>query len=239
MAGWDGRYWRESNGRFARKGTGSDDYVSIRRTLDNPRRAADSELLDVFMRITMRARRGRRDTAELAQLDAELERRHAAGEPERTAEHRRVDELVDAGESWESAYAEVYGGERGRRNVEAERRKGESAEKARRRLYAEATYLEMLAAEEWTRGNMLSKAGRAEDARLRAKGRGGIEAASLFSGTQARAEKFASEELLRYWSEVAPRRTYAEFRAERLGDAAGAGKARRARAQAGNGKDFG
>lgn len=235
MAGWDGRYWRDERGRFARKGAAGESpeqaYVSIRRTLANPRAASDEDILDVALRITMRARRGKRDEAELTLLDAELIRRAAAGEPELTAEQRRVDQLVAAGASWEEAYAEAYGGapKPGRAGGDVDRRKGETSEKARRRLYAEATYLAMLQAEDVTRGNLLSKAGKAK----------GIEPASLFSGPRARAEKYASEELLRFWAEVSPRRTYAEFRAERTGDATGARKARDTRVQQGNGRDFG
>lgn len=233
MAGWDGRYWRDENGRFARKGASGETpeqaYVSIRRTLANPRAASDADILDVALRITMRAKRGKRDTAELEKLDAELIRRVAAGEPELTPEQQRVDQLVAGGASWEDAYAEAYGGGGGRAAGDPDRRKGETSEKARRRHYAEATYLSMLQAEDWTRGNLLSKAGKAK----------GIEPASLFSGPRARAEKYASEELRRFWSEVSPRRTYAEFRAERTGDTTGARKARDARVQSGNGKDFG
>lgn len=234
MAGWDGRYWREENGRFAKAGTSGEStataYVSIRRTLANPRAASDSDILDVALRITMRAKRGKRDTAELEKLDAELIRRVAGGEPDLTPEQQRVDQLVAGGASWEEAYAETYGDSSSKRAAgDVDRRKGERSEKTRRRHYAEMTYLSMLQAEEWTRGNMLSKAGKAK----------GISPAVLFSGPRARAEKYASEELLRFWAEVTPRRTYAEFRAERTGDAGGARKARDARVQQGNGKDFG
>lgn len=232
MAGWDGRYWRDDQGRFARKGASGETpeqaYVSIRRTLANPRAASDADILDVALRITMRAKRGKRDERELDALDAELIRRSAPGEPELTPEQQRVDQLVAAGSTWEEAYAEAYGGG-GRAAGDQDRRKGETSEKTRRRLYAEATYLTMLQAEEVTRGNLLNKAGKAKD----------INPVTLFSGPRNRAEKYASEELLRFWAEVSPRRTYAEFRAERTGDATGAKKARAARVQQGNGKDFG
>ena len=216
---------RDEGGRFVFKGATS--AISIRRTLAHVESADDGALLDVFVRVFARKRRGKSDEEALARIDRELERRAAGGEPEPTPEQRRVEQLVAAGSTWDEAYREAYGREGDDQGADVDRRSGESREQMRRRHYAEKTYLVMLQAESWTRGNMLNKAGRAA----------GINPASLFSGPRARAYKYASEELQRYWAEQEPRRTYAEYRAEQIGDTGGARRARSARVQAGSGKD--
>ena len=71
-------------------------------------------------------------------------------------------------------------------------------------------------AEEQTRGNMLNKAGRAAD----------VDPRTLFTGSERRAAKYASEELRRYWDEH-PRGSRAEF----LGGAAGQARAGRRRGE--------
>lgn len=65
--------------------------------------------------------------------------------------------------------------------------------------WVEASYL---MAEEFTRGHLLNETGKAA----------GVDSFSLFSGQGARARKYASPELLEFWT-FRPRITYSEFKA--------------------------
>ena len=87
--------------------------------------------------------------------------------------------------------------------------------------------LRYLEAEQVTRGNLLNAAGKAAK----------IDPISLFSGTRARARKYASDELKQYWEDTGGRPTLTEFRAAMLGrrsDRRAAG-----RLAGGNERDFG
>jgi hypothetical protein len=148
------------------------------------------------------------------------------------AKEDRLDELLAAGWDYIEAYADVH-------NLDADQMRRQEAgqvatggravggtEKALRKSYDEHTYLQYLDAETWTRGNLLSRTGRAKN----------IDPATLFSGPMATARAYASEELLRYWAEH-PRMTFAEFK----GNVTGTARASRERARAGaggSGKDF-
>ncbi|WKX70039.1 hypothetical protein [Streptomyces sp. XD-27] len=70
-----------------------------------------------------------------------------------------------------------------------------------RAMYQEHIYLQWLAAEDATRGHLLNR--RAEAA--------GVDPRSLFSGPSHVAYARASEDLIRWWDEVSPRITLAEF----------------------------
>lgn len=224
MAGWrEEDHPRDEAGRFTVKGMGA--AVQIRRTVERVASAPDEDLLSVFVRLAGKPKLSRTDERRLLALDAEMQRRDAGGEPEPTPEERRCDELIASGSSYEDAYREVYGD--GDRDDDSDRRKGESREQARRRQYAELTALAVLQAESATRGHLLTKAAQAA----------GVSPVSLFSGPRSRARKYASEELLRWWEDH-PRTTYAEYRAERVGDSGGARRARDNRRQANNGEDF-
>lgn len=226
MAAWrEEDHPRDERGRWIPAGVRA--AVQMKRTLERLTSSTDEELLDVYMRIGARDKLSKKQAEQIAALDAELARREAGGEVEPTPEQKRVDELLAEGASYDEAYREAYGG--GDSDDTSGRRKGETKEQFRRREWQELAYVSMLEAEEWTRGNMMTK-----EAELK-----GISYATLFTGTRAQADKYASEELKRYWAEVNPRRTYAEYRAERVGDSGAAGKAREKRRTAGNGKDFG
>ncbi len=236
MAAWrESDHPRDARGRFVSKGTWG--AVSIKRVLANPRDVSDDDILDVFHRISQRKRLGQGGEAELKALDAELARREGSSDLEAvddSPQARKVDELVSRGWPYADAYAEAYGlGAKATAKAQREekwaavdtaRKPGETREKALRRMYAEQTYLSMLAAEEWTRGHTIAQ-----------KWTGKVELASLFSGPRTRARKYASEDLKRYWDEVEPRRTYAEFKARMIGNRAEAQEM----ALAGSGRDFG
>lgn len=218
MAAWrEEDHPRDERGRFVHKG-GRATATQIKATLADIRAATDDALLDVFARVSGKDRLSAGDRRAITALDGELARRDAGGEREPTARERRVDQLIGGGASYEDAYAEVYGA--GDQDDDADRRPGESREQVRRRQYAELVALQVLQAESATRGNLLN---------IRARSRG-VDPVTLFSGPTARARKWASEELLTWW-ETHPRMTYAEFRAERIGDRAGAARARGRRRQ--------
>ncbi|GIJ50023.1 hypothetical protein Val02_69090 [Virgisporangium aliadipatigenens] len=151
-----------------------------------------------------------------------------------TDEQRRIDELVAAGWDYRDAYAEVHQQdaaelERQERAaaVDVERRAGETRDQAVRRMYDEWLHLQLVAAEEATNGYLLTRAGEAA----------GIDPISVFSGPAARARKWASEELKRWWTDN-PRLTFTEFRAQILGRDTDRQAAERIRSQ-GNDRDFG
>jgi hypothetical protein len=94
-----------------------------------------------------------------------------------------------------------------------------------REMYAEHVYAQWLDAEEWCLGYLLTK--KAE--------RDGVDVLSLFSGPSHVAYARASEELKRYWSEVAPRLTFAEYSEQLTGiRSAAADTARKAKGDAQN-----
>ncbi|MEV7011662.1 hypothetical protein [Streptosporangium sp. NPDC051022] len=150
---------------------------------------------------------------------------------------RRIDALISQGWTPRDAYAEVHGldveeMERQERLalVDAERQKGERREDAVRRMYRQWVHEQWLAAEQATRGYLLNRAGVTA----------GIDPKSLWGGNRARAGKYASEELKRWWSEQPQggRMTYDEWRAQWLGDQADRRTARERRQSGGRG-DFG
>lgn len=162
------------------------------------------------------------DESAVAAITAEMDRRdnpddaqddEGQDDEELTPEQWRVEELVAAGWDWQDAYAEAHNVdadelERQARaaEVDAHRRTGETRDEAVRRMYDEYVQVAYVAAEDATAGHMLSKAGRAAD----------VDPLSLFSGTTARARKYASEDLLRWWADHG-RMTYTEYKAQVLG----------------------
>lgn len=106
--------------------------------------------------------------------------------------------------------------------VAQSRRPGESLDQTVDRMYGEHTYDRYLAAEEACRGRMLKREFESD--------RGdAVDPYTLFHGTARRAAKYASRELLDWWT-ANGRLTWVEYRYQMLGrgsDAAGAAKARR------------
>jgi hypothetical protein len=130
---------------------------------------------------------------------------------EQTAEQRHLNELIDQGWDYQEAYAEAYGLDvadlaRQERLATLDRHHGESIDQAVRRAYDEWVHLEYLDAEAATRGHMLTAEGVAA----------GIDPRTLWSGNLATARRYASEDLLRWWSEH-PRKNLTQFKAELLG----------------------
>ncbi|GHE31457.1 hypothetical protein GCM10017673_37740 [Streptosporangium violaceochromogenes] len=179
------------------------------------------------------------DAARLVKrIFAEFDARDLAKSSEPVSEEdRAIDALIAQGWTPRDAYAEVHGldveeMERQERQalVDAERQSGERREDTVRRMYRQWVHEQWLAAEQATRGYLLNRAGIAA----------GIDPQSLWGGNRARAGKYASEELKRWWAEQpnGGRMTYAEWRAQWLGDQADRRQARERR-QSTSGKDFG
>lgn len=167
------------------------------------------------------------DDDELGVLVDELDRRDraakkAAAEADRRARRRGerdaareadYDRRVDAGEDPEAAYAAAYGltEERVRRDaaiasLRASGYEGKGLDELTRAAFRDHVELMYQAAEDETRGVMVTKAGK----------RAGVTARDLFGGTEARARKYATEELLSYW-QTHGRLTVEDFRAGILG----------------------
>lgn len=141
------------------------------------------------------------------------ERRNAAREAKERAKEAEFDRQLADGVDPEEAYARAYG-------VSVERQRRQSAILSLRdagykgagfdqlvqsafRDHASQAYLD---AETVTRGHMLNKAGQAAR----------VHPSSLFTGPEARARKYASEELLSYW-QTHGRPTVDDFKAGLLG----------------------
>jgi hypothetical protein len=195
----------------------------------NLREASDDDILDVIGRVA-------HDQTRWAALDAELARREGVAElppPEDTSEQKHIDDLVRRGWSYADAYAEAYG--RSGRDVErdqvatlVDRRAGETLEQATRRAYAEVVTLQMLQAEEATRGNLVSRHGRDVDPR------------TLWSAPAAQARRQASQELMQWWEANGGRLTYAEFKAQLGTTRSSATRSKTEAARlAGSGRDYG
>jgi hypothetical protein len=205
--------------------------------------ASVDELTDAFREISARPESPGRDRA-LEELDAELARREGVDELQVDDDQkaRQLDDLLGRGRSYLDAYAEVHGldladleREERLQLVDAERRPSERREQTIRHMYAEHVYLASMQAEEDTNGNLLSAAGRAENARRARQGKPLITAASLWSGPSARARKYASDELKEWWETHGGRRNLTEYRAQFTGDRSAAESAR----LAGQGRDYG
>jgi len=200
----------------------------------NPARlakATDDDVLELFHKVSQRPRGTPGVEETLTALGAELTRREGQVNLQR-AQSQRVHDLVDAGTPYLDAWAEVHGRdvrdlEREQRLalIDAQRRPGERRSKTLRRMYGEHVVLSVIQAEEDTRGELLNRAGKAA----------GIDPASLWEGPDARARKYASRELLEWWSQHGGRMTVALFNSQYTGDKAAAERAR----GAGRGKDYG
>ncbi|TYK47164.1 phage minor capsid protein [Actinomadura decatromicini] len=155
-------------------------------------------------------------------------RERAERRREQQAEERaeRMEELLGAGVPEEEAIEEVYGisiaTQRRRRAIDdlrAEGFTGRGFEDLARASYKDHVHRQWLAAERATRGALLNRAGEAR----------GIDPGRLFSGPEATARKWASDELKAWWDQHG-RMTFAEWKAQLLDDS---GAIRRLRDQGG------
>lgn len=168
------------------------------------------------------------DEARIEQVIAELDRRDAAAQKAATDKARRqaakeakqatqdelYDRLIAEGANPEDAFAEAYGVESDQQRREAAVSQlramgytGRSFDELTSRAFRDEADRQYFAAEDATRGNVLNAAGRRAD----------ISPLSLFGGTEARARKYASEELLQWWQDNG-RLTLDNFRAGMLGE---------------------
>ncbi|MCF6467395.1 hypothetical protein FAF44_03060 [Nonomuraea sp. MG754425] len=188
--------------------------------------ASDDQVLDLVRRFSDAG-----DPVALEKLLAELDSREQnptwSWRADDTSEDRAVTDLIDDGVDPMDAYGQVYGvdpeqmrRQDSRAHAESQRRPGETLNQVVRRLYDEWLELQGIAAERYTRGNLINRAGRAA----------GVDGRTLLSGPQARADRYASDEL-RVWWEQHPRMTLVEFRAQMLGRASDRKAAQRAKEQ--------
>ncbi|WP_141575887.1 hypothetical protein [Actinomadura sp. WMMA1423] len=121
------------------------------------------------------------------------------------------EELADLFQRWNrrSFVADAVLREADRRDKVDEKARQKATRQARRRAkeaglrdaYQDWVHSQYLLAEEYTRGNLLNRVGKAA----------GVDPYSLFSGQWSRARKYASEELVAFWGEHG-RITFAEFK---------------------------
>ncbi|HEY3683460.1 MAG TPA: phage minor capsid protein [Streptosporangiaceae bacterium] len=161
---------------------------------------SDDELAELF------GRHGD-DPDVMQRLAAEMDRRDTeqqqpsgfgGGPYEPTADDEAIDRLIERGYDWDEAYAQVHGTSvEDMRNqeraaaVDVDRMEGETRRQATRRQYDDWVYTQYLAAEQDTRGHLITQAAQTA----------GIDPISLFSGPASRARKWASEELRRWWQD--------------------------------------
>jgi minor capsid protein 2 len=164
------------------------------------------------------------DRREAEQLRVEQRRERDRARREREREQRQADQvaeferLVADGVDEEQAWAQATG-----TTVEALRRQdairrlredgytGRGFDELARAAYRDHVYEQYLAAEDATRGHMLTPQGQAA----------GIDPRELFTGPASRARKWASEELRGWWDSVG-RMTFDEYAAWLLDDIGGA-----------------
>jgi hypothetical protein len=137
--------------------------------------------------------------------------------PEEIAQWERFDELLAAGESEEEAAAQVFG-----RDVDQQKRDraiaqlraqgyvGRGFDELARKSFRDHIYQRYMDAEDACRGHLLTPAAQAA----------GIDPHELFTGPQARARKWASDELKEWWDQNG-RITYDEWVAALLGERPG------------------
>ncbi|MBA9003744.1 phage minor capsid protein [Thermomonospora cellulosilytica] len=159
--------------------------------------------------------------AEVDRREAEARAREAARERDRQRREEReqqladrVIELIDQGWPEEDAVAEVYGisVERQRRqraidDLRAQGYSGAGFEELARQAYRDYVHQQWLDAEAATRGHMVTREGQAR----------GIDPKSLFTGPEARARRWASDDLKAWWDEHG-RLTFEEFKAQLIDD---------------------
>lgn len=133
------------------------------------------------------------------------------------AQWRRFEELLEQGQDEESAVAEVFG-----KSVERQRRDraitqlrgqgytGKGLDELARKAYTDHVYEQYIAAENATRGHLLTPEAQ----------RAGIDPLTLFSGPTARARLHASDELKEWWDQRG-RMTYDQWVDELLGNGPG------------------
>lgn len=202
----------------------------------NLEQASDDQIADLFGTHADKPDVVDRLIAEMDRRDRK-DRNRDTYEPvgdEPTEQDRRIAELVASGHDYRDAYADAYGLDRAEMDrqeraaaVDVHRAAGETRDETVRQLYREEVHAQWLAAEEATRGNLLSKRGQ----------RSGVDPRELFSGPASRARAYASEELKRWWQDH-PRQTATEFRADLLGRAADKAQAQNIRS-GGGGREFG
>jgi hypothetical protein len=149
-----------------------------------------------------------------------------------TDQEREVDARLARGWSYADAYADVYGGDADRvrqqeRSSSVDRSAGESTDQAVRRAYDQFVHEQWLRAEADTSGHMLTREAQAA----------GIQPVDLFSGNSARARRYASEDLQRWWAANGGRTTFTQYRAQVLGRSRDRRSAERTRLQS-NSRDF-
>jgi hypothetical protein len=175
--------------------------------------ADEAEIDRVLAELERRDAVAAADREAAAKKAAAQERRDAKRAAETGAKDAELDRLLAEGMDAEEAYSEAYGisiekmrrtsaiaslREQGYAGVNFERLSSAAYHDEVDRLY--------FVAEEQTRGAMLSPAGK----------RAGIDPRSLFKGSEARARKYASEELLQHWDDYG-RLTLEDYRASLLG----------------------
>lgn len=160
-------------------------------------------------------------TVELDRRDAERARRQAAAERSRAYRARKSDEqsaeigdLIGQGWDPHEAVAQVTG-----RSVESQRRAevladarangipARSFDDATRVMFRRQVSEWYVEAEAATNGYLLNREGIAK----------GIDPASLFTGTDARARRYASDELRQWWDDHGGRTQLSDYRAQLLG----------------------
>lgn len=206
----------------------------------DPRRLADDDLEQQMMEALAdpsRADEFERLAAEVDRRDAErrtTEARKAANreaaerrrERKRDEQAQRMEELLAAGVPEDEAVEEVYGISIARQrrtraiaDLRGQGYSGRSFEQLAAASYRDLVYRQWLAAENANRGELVNREGQAR----------GIDPVRLFSGPEAYARRWASDELKGWWDRHG-RTTFAEWKEQLLGDS---GALRRLREQSG------
>lgn len=216
------------------------DQPMLEPTPRDPRRLADDDLEQQMMEALAdpsRADEFERLAAEVDRRDAErraAEARKAANreaaerrrERKRDEQAQRMEELLAAGVPEDEAVEEVYGISIARQrrtraiaDLRGQGYSGRSFEQLAAASYRDLVYRQWLAAENANRGELVNREGQAR----------GIDPIRLFSGPEAYARRWASDELKGWWDRHG-RTTFAEWKEQLLGDS---GALRRLREQSG------
>ena len=169
---------------------------------------------DMDRRDAERAAEAERQAAVAAKRAADRERRQRAKEAREERQYAELERLIEGGMSEEEAVAEALGisidKQRRDRAIQALRGAGlvgRNFEELAKKSYKDHIAKAWVQAEEDTRGNVLTPEGE----------RKGISLISLFSGPESRARRYASPELREWWDQHG-RPSFAEWKAQLLGD---------------------
>jgi hypothetical protein len=199
---------RDWNSRELRAATDADLEVVLRSAYEEDHPGADRIGAELDRRDEAPMREAQRVERRRLAVEAQRQKRADTREAAMQSKWDEVGRRIDAGEDPHSAVFDVLGvpietqlKQEAFQRLKASGARGKTLDEMIRNDYADEVHRLWNAAEDDTRGHMLSKAAEAHNAKFAADGARQIDARKLFTGPEARARKWASDELKQWWDQ--------------------------------------